>query len=329
MPSDADLLVAFRGWQEQRNLSRRGTIVKYGQLHRAWSDWLTNHDKSLLRADRDDVTAWLAERRLTPRSRYHYLSRLSALYRWLVDEGHADTDPTARIPRPKLPEPVPRPISTDDLMCALEMASPRTRAFMTLAAFAGFRCIEIAGLRVDDVLDSYDPPVLVVTSPKGLRERVVPMHPEVRAALRAYGMPRAGFVFAYWGDPGRHVQPHTVSHDINNHLHALGIPATAHRLRSWFATSTYRLSLDLVLVQHLLGHRSAATTRAYVAVIPNQAADVVARLSARPGVSSQPRRVIARVHDAGGGVVADSSVDEDGARNGDVGGGDGVCRAAR
>lgn len=305
MPTDADLLVAFRGWQQQRNLSHHSTVMKYGSHHRNWLDWLEARGLTLATAGRDDVQEWLAERRVAPRTRYHYLSRLSALYRWMIDEGHATVDPTARIPRPKLPEPIPRPISTDDLRLALELANPRTRAFLALAAFAGLRCKEIAGLRVDDVLATVDPPVLIVTSPKGQRERVVPLHPEVTVAVRRV-MPRAGYVFPWWGDTSRPIQPHTVSHDVNNHLHGLGITETAHTLRAWFATNIYRTTRDLVLTQNLLGHRSAATTRHYVAVVPVEAASAVVSLSAHRHVSSGAVAGIGGGH-AEGVAVADDA----------------------
>jgi site-specific recombinase XerC len=48
-------------------------------------------------------------------------------------------------------------------------------------------------------------------------------------------------------------------------FHSIGIDATAHQLRHWFATSTYATSGDLLVVQNLLGHSSPTTTAVYTA----------------------------------------------------------------
>ncbi len=97
--------------------------------------------------------------------------------------------------RPKLPRHLPRPIGTDDLNRALLAADPRMRAWLTLAAYAGLRCVEIAGLRAEDVHLDREPPVLHLVKTKGAKERIVPLGPLVSAALRGYGLPLSGPVF--------------------------------------------------------------------------------------------------------------------------------------
>lgn len=181
--------------------------------------------------------------------------------------------------RPLLPEGVPRVIGTDDLAHAVASAVPRTRCFLLLAAFAGLRCKEIAGVRREDLLLHQDPPVLIVSSPKGRRERVVPLHPDIITALRAHGLPKRGYVFPWWEDPDRSIRPHTVSHLGNGHLHGLGIDETMHTIRGWFLTSIHNRTRDMRLTQHLAGHRSMDTTAGYVAVNALDAAVAVVGLT--------------------------------------------------
>lgn len=264
--ADTELLRAFRNYQRARNLALT-TITAYGRMHRQYAAFLEARGSELLRATRDDVAAFLGSRNAkAPRTKYSYCSRIAAFYRWAISEGLTDHDPTGRVTRPLLPEGVPRVIGTDDLLRAVEAAVPRTRCFLLLAAFAGLRCKEIAGVRREDLLLHQDPPVLIVSSPKGRRERVVPLHPDVIAALRAFGLPARGYVFPWWDDPDRAIRPHTVSHLGNAHLHGLDIDETMHTIRAWFLTSIHNRTKDMRLTAQLAGHRSMDTTACYVAV---------------------------------------------------------------
>lgn len=186
------------------------------------------------------------------------LSHLGSFYRWAIDHGHATSDPTAQVPRPRLRRNLPRPISTGDLRLALELADPTMRAWLTLAAFAGFRCVEISRLEVDDVL--LDDELLCVRG-KGDRERLVPMHREVARSLHAARLPRRGRVFRR--PRGGGYPAAQVSREISLYLDGVGVAATAHQLRHWFGTHVYRTSRDLRVTQELLGHASPTTTAIY------------------------------------------------------------------
>jgi site-specific recombinase XerD len=274
---DWGLLAAHQHYQRLRNLTPASISTIGGTLD-AWVAWLARHDLRLADATGADVERFLATRKIGPRSRFSYLSRLSMFYRWAITEGHMATDPTERCPKPKLPSGVPRPIGTADLAVAMRCASARTAAFLALAAFQGMRCMEIAGVHRDDVLDHLEPAVLIVRHGKGRRQRVIPLHPETLAALRVHGLPPASYVFPWWNDASRHIQSYTVSQEINRHLHGLGIGDTAHQLRHWFATALYQRTKDLRMVQELLGHASPETTAIYTAFSPGDAVGAVTGL---------------------------------------------------
>lgn len=260
----------------RRNLSPRSVALYRSVLHRAdaFSDNLST-------ASTRQLECWLDTLALAPRTRYTYISALAGFFRWAIREELAVVDPTVNVDRPKLPRRMPRPISSDDLAVALEMADTRMRLWLCLAAYQGLRCQEIAGVQVDDVSPTADLPVLVVSHPKGGRERILPLHPATIEAFRAHGVPRAGFVFCRQDRPGTSepVKAHTVSCTIAAFLRGLGIEATAHRLRHWFGTSVYAQSLDLRLTQELLGHADPATTAGYVQYAQHRAAEVIARIA--------------------------------------------------
>lgn len=266
-------LTAFRQYQAWRHFSER-TITGRARL-------LTNLAHFLGRDPVDSSTKelerWLASCSLGARSKAMYLSVLRAYFRWAVDDGRRKDNPALKIPSPRLPRTIPRPIATKDLELALSRADPRMKAWLTLGCYAGFRCVEISRLDRDHVLEGHDPPLLLVLNGKGGHQRAIPLNLNVEKALRNYGLPNRGPLFRL--NNGRPIQAQTVSYYINHFLHSLGIASTAHRLRSWFATTLHARTKDLPLVSELLGHASLKTTSLYVAFSPSQAAEVVRNLS--------------------------------------------------
>lgn len=268
--NDLALIDAYELHQRRRCLSPN-TIDRRGYGLHAFSAYLAG--RGLRTATRQDVEAFLDGRAIGPNTRSWHLSNFACFYRWAVEEGYAPADPTARIQRPRVRRPLPRPMHDADLAMALELAGPRMRAWLCLAAYQGLRAAEIAALRREDVLDSATPPMLVVYKGKGDKARMLPLNRSVELALVAYGMPRTGWLWP--GKHGGHLRPSTVTKYIARYLHDLGIAATAHQGRHWAATRWYAMTHDLRLVQELLGHESLTTTAQYTRVVPSAAASVV------------------------------------------------------
>lgn len=242
------------------------------------------HPRSILALEIDDIEQFLDTRPLAPRTRYHYLSDLHTFYDWALAQRLIDEDPTARIVRPKSPRQVARPISTEDLEAAISAAEPEMKAMLLLGAYAGLRCKEIALLAVEDLAFDNEPPVLIVASGKGGHQRVIPMHPRLARALKRLQLPRAGYVFTK-DEMKRPNKPWRVSQMLSRHFEDNSIDATAHQLRHWFGTNTYRQSRDLRVTQELLGHASPNTTVVYVAW---SAADAAAAVAGLPDPSRAP-----------------------------------------
>lgn len=215
----------------------------------------------------EHIEAWL-DRPISARTRYSDISHISTFFTWAMRHDLALFDPTARIDRPKVRTGLPRPIDRGELAHALEQATGALRAMMLLASYGGLRCAEIAHLHAEDVNGD-----MMLVHGKGGRDRVIPLHPAVAAALDGLGIGSYGPVFD--------VPAWKVSHLIRSHLHACGSRATAHQLRHWFATATYEASgHDLRMVQELLGHSSPTTTAIYTRWSRASAGDAVDSLEA-------------------------------------------------
>lgn len=246
--------------------------------------------RSLLSVQAIDIEEFLDTRqakigggRIKNSTRSSWLTRLFTFYEWARAEGLIETNPAADIRRPRVPRLVPRPIDSDDLERAYEGARgrPRLRATLALAAYEGLRCLELSELNREDILDTRNPPVIVVTNGKGATQRIVPLHPEALAALNALPLPESGPVLR--GLKGERLSSSAIGKQVRLYFHRIGVEASAHRLRHWFATETYAQTKDLRLTQALLGHASPSTTAGYVGYSADDAATAVAGLSIGQG----------------------------------------------
>jgi integrase/recombinase XerC len=237
----------------------------------------------LLEARHEDLAAWRASLRVTDNTAVHYASHARRFFDWAVARGYCEANPAAGLLVPFLTRGLPRPIGEDTLAGAVAAAPMPVRLWLVLAGWAGLRAKEIALLRREAVLDTAEPPVLLIArdATKGHRERVVPMSAFVVGELRPH-LPRAGWVFRRAdGRPGPN-SPARVSQAANAFLHSAGITETLHQCRHRFGTMTYRAKRDLRLVQELMGHADPATTAGYAAYSQEGALEAVEALPA-PG----------------------------------------------
>ena len=255
---DSDVLDRFRAHQRARSMSQN-TMRHRGAYLASLARWA--HPRSLLDLASLDIEAFLDGRDLGPASRRTLLSYYSGFYSWAVREDLCTTNPAAAIDRPRPRRRLPRPAATGELADALAHADRLVRCWIVLAAYAGLRCQEIAGLRVEDVIVTEG--TLRVVQGKGGRERLLPLHPSILGALQGLPLPKSGYIFEM--ARGGRYSPAYLSRCFNRALDELGVHATAHQLRHWFGTALYRQARDLRLTQEMLGHASPATTAIYTA----------------------------------------------------------------
>lgn len=216
----------------------------------------------------EDLIAWLWRDGLSAGSRDTYYGCMAGFYRWAVSVDHFDFDPTAEIPRPKVPRRLPRPVSDEQLVEVITRAGEPYRLWALLAAYAGLRCVEISRLHREDITER----TITVRRGKGDKPRVVPTHPDIWSEVSE--LP-AG--------PITDLDAHQVSIYFVLHVtRVLKIKGVSlHPMRHWFGTMVQRLHRDLRVTQELLGHANPATTAGYALV---SADDSRAAVSLLPSV---------------------------------------------
>ena len=210
-----------------------------------------------------------------------YVNHVSAFYTWALRQQIISDNPAALLTRPKVPKGLPHPISEADLERAIAAARPKVAAMIVLTAYAGLRCLEVAGLTWSDLRQTTQGWSLYVRG-KGRKERLIDVGEVVIRALRAHGWGRRGPVF--FGRDSRQISPNSVSQIINGHYERLGIAATAHAGRHRYISVGVEELGDVVLMQHMAGHESLTTTQIYAAFSREKAARLIAVLDARAGI---------------------------------------------
>ena len=237
----------------------------------------------LIEAAATDLAAWRANLTCGEEAVKHYVGDVRQFYRWAIEHGHyAGDNPAARLPVPRVGRRLPRPMADDRLFAVVELADDRIRPWLKLAGWGGFRAKEIALLRRQHILDTANPPVVLIVhdATKGRAERIVPLSQYVLAELYSHGLPAHGWVFRRRdGRPGPNT-PHLISTLCNRFLHEQGYDDTLHQLRHRFGTMMYRQTKDLRLVQELMGHADPRTTAGYAAYDQADAAKAVGELPA-------------------------------------------------
>jgi integrase/recombinase XerD len=238
------------GWSVNTIKCRRDALVKLAR-----DSGTPLHEVSALQ-----LATWLG-RHSTAWTRNTYFSHARSFFGWLQRSGHRADDPTTAIPRSPKPRGAPRPVSTQQLMDALDGAGWHPYAFIVLGAYSGLRVHEIAKIRGED-LDLAAMTLRVCG--KGNVEAVIPLHPKIGDLAKHY--PERGYWFPSRTCAG-HVEGSWVSTSIRRAFAHAGHVMTAHMLRHWYGTQVLRASGgNLLVAQQLLRHASPATTAMYCSI---------------------------------------------------------------
>ncbi len=205
------------------------------------------------------------------------MSTLRSFFRFLDRSGLVHNPAVGAVKTPKLPKTVPKALDEGEAKAAISTAAElqdepwlaaRDRALLILLYGCGLRIGEALSLNCGDVPKGDTLRVIG----KGRKERIVPVLPIVRDAIRAYrdlcpfAAERDAPLFV--GARGKALNPGVVQRQMRRLRALLGLAETAtpHALRHSFATHLLAQGGDLRTIQELLGHASLSTTQRYTAV---------------------------------------------------------------
>jgi integrase/recombinase XerD len=276
-----DMMAAERG-------ASRNTLDAYRRDLFAFDAWLTESDASVRTASRDRVRQYLAHIARQGSAASTQARRLSALrqyFAFLYTEGWRSDDPTTAIDAPRRAQTLPKILSGADIEALI--AAARVEAEKSPEGLRLLCMLEVlyaAGLRVSELITlplaaARSRDAFLLVRGKGSKERLVPLNPAARTAMRDYLAVREQFLSprARAGErylfPSRGGQGYLTRQRCYQLLKELALKAgidpgklSPHVLRHAFATHLVEGGADLRSVQTMLGHADIATTQIYTHV---------------------------------------------------------------
>jgi len=206
------------------------------------------------------------------------VSALHTYYRFLVEEGHVESDPSAQLETPKAWRKLPEVLTIAEVERLLAAPNPdepmawRDRSLLEIAYATGIRVSELVGLGTSDM---WFDEALVRVLGKGAKERLVPIGRRALGSAAIYarevrpgldrGQSEGRFLLNARGRPLSRVGAWGI---IKKCAARAGIEkrVSPHTLRHTFATHLLEGGADLRAVQEMLGHADLSTTQIYTHV---------------------------------------------------------------
>ncbi|NLX36612.1 MAG: site-specific tyrosine recombinase XerD [Chloroflexi bacterium] len=231
------------------------------------------------------------------RTDHHYASATVArkvaaaksFFRFLVNQGVIEQDPSANLNSPKVRKYLPTSISESEVERLLQaptsnksMHGLRDRALLELLYATGMRVSEVVALDVCDIdLDAGD--VHCATHGARHRERMIPIYKRAQDALQRYVAKGRTLLLKddneqalFLNHRGHRLTRQGLWLIIKRYVEEAGIsaPVTPHTLRHSFATHLLHGGADVREVQGLLGHANVSTTQVYTHLNQEQLREV-------------------------------------------------------
>lgn len=183
-----------------------------------------------------------------------------------VKNGELQKSETKRNSAKKLPEFL-EPTEIDALI--RHAPNPQARLCMLLQWRAGLRISEAMALETADVHFEASPPELKVRQGKGSKDRIVPMHPELEAALRTYldYTGTRGPILGKTRQSGNRWYTDARNQAVTNQAIPAGKFVATHTLRHSAARHWLKSGVPINVVSMWLGHSNLQTTLVYLKLV--------------------------------------------------------------
>jgi integrase/recombinase XerD len=253
----------------------RNTIESYASDLSSFAEFAAGRGHNPAEADADTCQRYMASLHasgLSARTAARRLSALRQFYLFLLKEGMRTDDPTSQLDTPRLPKPLPKLLSEQEVDALLEAAIRKPgrpgalgRAVLELLYATGMRVSELLSLPRSALGVKVD---VMIIKGKGGKERMVPLSRAAKEAAAALlGVTAANSLWLFPGrDPKKPLTRQAFFLLLKQIALAAGLDperVSPHVLRHSFASHMLARGADLRSLQMLLGHADIATVQIY------------------------------------------------------------------
>jgi integrase/recombinase XerC len=266
----------FEKRYSQHTLLAYGTDLEefFGYLQDAAGLGLTN--PSLQDITAPFVRSWLAglkDNKATAKTINRKISTLKSFFKYHIRVGALDQTPMTKIMAPKIPKRLPNYLEqkdTEALFTKVEFPGTwqgRTdRLLLAILYCTGVRRSELVNLKENQAGGNS-----IKVLGKGNKERIIPIHPELAAAIKEYvahkrkDLDVCDTVYLLVNAKGRQLSTGYVYTTVKKYLGYVTTieKKSPHVLRHTFATHLTNNGADLNAVKELLGHAGLSSTQIY------------------------------------------------------------------
>ena len=249
------------------------TIKTYRSQLNQFMKWLaenggTNDPKNITSIDAVEYRTYLQDvRGLKPASINTALAAIEAFCTWMLDEGHINHRPLAKVRKVEEVQEAPKWLDKSEkyrlIRTTLNEKNKRNKAIIFTLLLAGLRVSELTSLKPDHIAISERKGTITVTG-KGNKRRTVPMPKELREYLSDYLVDNAGVQWLFGSQRGEQLTVKGVQYLCSVIGKKAGIEnLTPHVLRHTYCHDLVSKSVAIEIVAKLAGHSKIETTMLY------------------------------------------------------------------
>jgi site-specific recombinase XerD len=259
-----------------------------------------------------DIRAWQLHLLHVRHASWSAFNQAVCALRFFYGVSLGRPDVVTAIPFGKRPKTLPAVLSRAEVLRFFAAFPTDPDRLMVRTTYAcGLRIGELVRLRVAAIDSSRG--VLLVRQGKGRKDRQVPLSPQLLQELRAYWRRYRPHDWLFPGvGPHGHRSITALQRRVTRAVRALGWSGkgvSLHTLRHSYATHLLEAGVDVVTLQHLLGHRDLQTTARYLHAstrhlqrLPSPLDTLVATPAAAAAADAGPVPDWVRVPPAAGGT---------------------------
>jgi len=283
---------------DRKPLVSERTFSRYDSYARGWLRyWSARKIRHFCLIDGPAICAYrnVQLAHLSNKTVHDDLTAMGSLFIWAEKQGFCCTNPLKGLRKPKLPKALPYAFTPTQQTSLLQASwsEPRLHLILCLGIYAGLRRGGICDLRVADV-DLESQPETIRVREKGEKERVIPVHPVLKAAFQR--CPSADCELWFGNVREKHAELFRgVCSFIRRVTGLTGLRGRFHNCRHCFATNLLRAGVSLRVVQDLMGHADISTTAMYASVIDADKVSAIARLPSINGCDPDGLRMTSGV----------------------------------
>lgn len=277
----------------ERGLSSN-TLLAYRRDLSKLCVFALSRSKDVLSLDADDLAHFMRSlhvQGLAPRSVARALVVVRGFYKFLIQDGYLQLDPSVNIESPKSWQSLPKFLAPEEVERLLSTPDPSTntglrdKAMLEVLYATGLRVSELAGLTMSNI--NFDLGFVTVFG-KGGKERAVPLGLTAIEWTRKYLAARARSALPkttralFVSDGGSPLTRQALWRIVVSLGERAAIGhVTPHLLRHSFATHLLENGADLRSVQMMLGHSDISTTQIYTHITNERLREIYKKLHPR------------------------------------------------